>query len=191
MGFLGLLMDLCLVGYLESDSHFIVSLATLPVAGVLLIVRCFGVRICLATVTKVAAPRNQFSIRQLLILTFTVACLVSLGKWLEPHLLPVTAPLLRALNGLFRATVGLFLVWPVLGTRRPILPSIIAVAIAVGLGLCLLTWFPPFAWTVVTYWTTITAVEALSLVASLLVVRSCGYRLMQLAPRVSRESGVA
>ena len=92
MGYLGLLMDLCLVGYLTSDSHFIVSLATLPVAGVLLIVRCFGVRICLTTVTKVAAPRNQFSIRQLLILTFAVACLMSLGKWLEPHLLPVTNP---------------------------------------------------------------------------------------------------
>jgi len=180
MGYLGLLMDLCLVGYLTSDSHFIVSLATLPVAGVLLIVRCFGVRICLTTVTKVAAHRNQFSIRQLLILTFAVACLMSLVKWLEPHLLPVTNPFLLALNGLFRATVGLLLVWPVLGTRRPILPSTIAVAIAAGLGLCLLTWFPPFAWTVVPWWMTVISVEALSLVASLLVVRSCGYRLVRL-----------
>jgi hypothetical protein len=30
------------------------------------------------------------------------------------------------------------------------------------------------------FWTTITSVEALSLVASLLVVRSCGYRLLRL-----------
>jgi hypothetical protein len=87
------------VGYLTSDSHFIVSLATLPVAGVLLIVRCFGVRICLTTVTKVAAPRSQFSIRQLLILTFAVANPMSLGKWLEPHLLPVTNPFLLASCG--------------------------------------------------------------------------------------------
>ena len=41
------------------------------------------------------------------------------------------------------------------------------------------------------FWVTMTSVEALSLVASLLVVRSCGYRLVRLAPRVSREIGVA
>ena len=41
------------------------------------------------------------------------------------------------------------------------------------------------------YWVTMTSVEALSLVASLLVVRSCGYRLVRLAPRVTWESGVA
>ena len=96
-------------------------------------------------------------------------------------LAPCDQPFLLALNGLFRATVGLLLVWPVLGTRRPILPSTIAVAIAAGLGLCLLTWFPPFAWTVVPWWMTVTSVEALSLVASLLVVRSCGYRLTRLS----------
>jgi hypothetical protein len=38
-----------------------------------------------------------------------------------------------------------------------------------------------FAWTVVPWWMTVTFVEALSLVASLLVVRSCGYRLVRLS----------
>ena len=41
------------------------------------------------------------------------------------------------------------------------------------------------------YWVTMTSVEALSLVVSLLVVRSCGYRLVRLAPRITRENGVA
>ena len=68
VGYLGLLMDLCL-GEPYRDNHVIVSLATVLVAGVLLIVRCFRVRICLTTVTKTAVPRFQFSIRQLLILT--------------------------------------------------------------------------------------------------------------------------
>ena len=49
-------------------------------------------------------------------------------------LVPVTEPFLLALIGLVLATVGLISIWPVLGTRQPILPGIIAVGIAAGLG---------------------------------------------------------
>ena len=144
-----------------------------------MIVGCFRVRICVSTVPKTAVPRFQFTIRQLLILTFAVACLVSLGKWLGPDLVNVTEPFLAALIGLVLGAVGLLPVWPVLGTRQPILPSMIAVGIAAGLGFGLASLFPPLAG-LAAFWTTITSVEALSLVASLLVVRSCGYRLVRL-----------
>jgi hypothetical protein len=146
---------------------------------VLLIVRCFGVRICLTTVTKAAAPRNQFSIRQLLILTFAVACLVTLGKWLGPDLVPDTPSFVVESIGLLLAAVALISVWPVLGTRWPILSSVIAVATAAGLGFYFARLFPPLGG-LVAFWMTLTSVEALSLVASLLVVRSCGYRLVRL-----------
>lgn len=174
---LGLLLDIS-VGPPYRYNHVIVLLATVLVAGVLLVVRCFRFRICVTAVDRTAVPRFQFSIRHLLILTFAVACLVSLGKWLGPHLIPATEPFLLAMIGLLLATVGLITVWPVLGTRHPLLPSMIATGVAAGLGFGLTTWFHPFEMMIL--WTTIPFVEALSLVASLLVVRSCGYRLVRL-----------
>jgi len=85
-----------------------------------------------------------------------------------------------------RAAAGLISACPVLGTRRPILPSIIAVAVAVGLGFCLVTWFPPFAGTVVAYWMTVTSVEVLSLVASRL-----GLIIQPAIPAIASHSWIA
>ena len=178
MGYLGLLLDFG-VGEPYHDNHVIVSLATVLVAGVLLVVRCFRVRICLTTMVTTAVPRFQFSIRQLLILTTAVACLVSLGKWLGPDLVTVTEPFVLDLYGLVLATVGLISIWPVFGARPPILPGIIAVAMSAGLGFGL-TRLSPHAAGMPDVWITIPSVEALSLVASLLVVRSSGYRLVRL-----------
>jgi hypothetical protein len=175
---LGLLLDLS-VGQPYRANHVIVLLATVLVAGVLLVVRCFRFRICGTAVDRTAVHRFQFSIRHLLILTFAVACLVSLGKWLGPHLIPATEPFRLAIIGLLLATVGLMTVWPVLGTRHPLLPSMIATGVAAGLGFGLTRLFPHFAG-MTAVWTTIPSVEALSLVASLLVVRSWGYRLVRL-----------
>jgi hypothetical protein len=180
---LGLLLDLS-VGPPYRDNHVIVLLAVVLVAGVLLVVRCFRFRICGTAVDRTAVPRFQFSIRHLLILTFVVACLVSLGKWLGPHLIPATEPFRLAMIGLLLATVGLITVWPVLGTRHPLLPSMIATGVAAGLGFGLTKLNPLFAGTAL--WTTIPSVEALSLVASLLVVRSWGYRLVWLPVANSR-----
>lgn len=77
VGYLGLLLDLCRGGP-APENHLVLALATVLVAGVLLIVRCFRVRICVGVVDKTAVPGIQFSIRQLFILTTAVACLVSL-----------------------------------------------------------------------------------------------------------------
>jgi hypothetical protein len=66
------------------------------------------------------------------------------------------------------ATIGLLSIWPALGARRPLLPSILLIGVAAGVGFCVI--YLPLA----------TAIQALSLVASLLVVRSCGYRLVRL-----------
>jgi hypothetical protein len=181
---LGLLLDLS-VGTPYLNNQVIVLLATVLVAGVLLVVRCFSFRICVTAVDRTAVPRFQFSIRHLLILTFVVACLVSLGKWLGPHLIPATEPFRLAMIGLLLATVGLMTVWSVLGRRHPLLPSMIATGVAAGLGFGLATWFHALAGMTV-LWTTIPSVEALSLVASLLVLRSCGYRLVRLPVANSR-----
>jgi hypothetical protein len=176
--YLGLLLDLCL-GQPYRDNHIIVLLTTVLIVGVLLAVRCFRVRICLTTMVATAVPRFQFSIRQLLILTTAVACILSLEKWLGWQLFSVVETFLLAMIGCLLAAVGLISVWPVLGTRQPILPSTIAVGIAAGLGFGL-TKLSAHAAGMTAVWITIPSVEALSLVASLLVVRSCGYRLTRL-----------
>jgi hypothetical protein len=189
-GYLGLLLDFC-VGGPYRDNGIILSLAIVLVAGVLLIARCFRVRICLTPVAKAAVPPIQFSIRQLLILTFAVACLVTLGKWLGPDLVPDTPSFVVESIGLLLAAVALISVWPVLGTRRPILPSVIAIAAAAGLGFCFARLFPPVV-DLVAFWMTITSVEALYLVASLLAVRASGYRLVRLpSSRLTTTNGRA
>jgi hypothetical protein len=160
------------------NSSFLLSFVIVLVTGVLLIIRCFRVRICVPAVDQAATSPFQFSIRQLLILTFVVACMVTLGKWLGLHLIPASSLPDAALIGSVLAAVGLISVWPVLGTRHPVLPSLIVVVFAAGIGFIVGTLFVPIAgWRL--FWTTITSVEALLLVASLLVVRSCGYRLVK------------
>ena len=185
VGSLGLLLGVGVGERASEENYFIVSVGTALITGVLLVVRCFKVRICVATVDQAAAHRMQFTIRQLLALTFAVACLVSLGKWLAPHVMNVTGPLILTLIGLVLATVGLLSVWPALGARHPVLPSLILIVVAAGVGFCFAQ-FPPMSG-MASFWMTITSVEALSLVPSLLVVRSCGYRLVRLPLRRQGE----
>jgi len=180
VGSLGLLLAVGVGERASEENYFIVSVATALIIGVLLVVRCFRVRICVATVDQAAAHRMQFTIRQLLVLTFAVACLVSLGKWLAPHLMNVTELLLLTLIGLVFATVGVLSVWPALGARHPVLPSLIVIVVAAGVGFGFAQ-SPPMSG-MAGFWTTVTSVEALVLVASLVVVRSCGYRLVRLPP---------
>ena len=177
---LGLLLGVVGGEPAREENYFIVSVGTALITGVLLVVRCFRVRICVATVDQAAAHRMQFTIRQLLVLTFAVACLVSLGKWLAPHLTNATEPLLLTLIGHVFATVGLLSVWPALGARHPVLPSLILIVVAAGVGFCFAQ-LPPMSGTASSLMT-MTSVEALVLVASLVVVRSCGYRLVRLPP---------
>ena len=111
-----------------------------------------------------------------MILTFVVACLVSLGKLVQPHLsrgdLFIRILLLAVLFGV----VGVLPVWFTLATKRPILYGLGLVAVGTGAGYC-------YGWKVFgdeKIWATATATEAVAVIVSLLVVRSCGYRLVRL-----------
>jgi hypothetical protein len=161
----------------------IVVVATSCVLMPLLIVRCCRVVIHLDFSPAPAAGRIQFSIRHLMILTFVVACLVSIGKLVQPHLSrghPTTEILLLAL--LF-GVVGILPVWFTLATRRPTLYGLGLVAVGAGAGYC-------YGWKVFgdeKIWMTATTTEAVAVVVSLLVVRSCGYRLVRLASRPAEK----
>ena len=160
----------------------IVVVATSCVLIPLLIVRCFRVVIHLDSSSVPAAGRIQFTIRHLMILTFVIACLVSLAKLVQPHVsrgIPTFEILLLAV--LF-GVVGVLPVWFTLATTRPSLYGLGLVALGAGAGYC-------YGWKVLDnekMWATATATEAMAVIVSLLVVRSCGYRLVRLASSVQK-----
>jgi hypothetical protein len=173
VGYLGPQFGIC-IDDPGRETILIVAFATLIVSAVLLVVRCFGLRTRLDSDQKTSATEMQFSIRHLMILTLVVACLLALAKWQQRHLDLDDWPLLAAIATPF-ATVGLVAAWAVLGAKRPLIGVPVLFAVAVGAGYGLEKSFGPGPG--LTLWMTATLTEALSLTVSLLVVRSCGYRL--------------
>ena len=156
----------------NSKTFIVVVVATSCVLTPLLIVRFFGVVIHLGSSSVAPVGHIQFSIRHLMILTFVIACLISIGKLVQPLLFLL-------LIALTLGVVGVLPVWFVLATKRPILYSIGLVAVGACAGYCLGRW----ALGEEEIWTTATATETLAVAISLLVVRSCGYRLVRLPSR--------
>ncbi|MHB8974231.1 MAG: hypothetical protein ACYC4N_27670 [Pirellulaceae bacterium] len=165
----------------------IVVVVTLFVLMPLLIVRCCRVVMHLDSSSASAASRIQFTIRHLMIVTFVVACLVSIGKLVQPHLSrgDPTFELLQI--AILFGLVGVLPVWFTLATKWPILYGLGLVAVGAGAGYC-------YGWKVIgdeNIWGTATATEAMAVVVSLLVVRSCEYRLVRLPSRheVNKRAG--
>ena len=159
-----------------SVTFIFVVMATSFVAMPLLILRLFRVAIHLASVSAPPTGRIQFSIRHLMILTFVIACLISIGKLVQPYLSP--GPMIFQLLqiALTYSVVGVLPVWFVLATKRPVIFSVGLVAVGACAGYCLGRRFLGSE----EVYMTAAAVEAIAVVLSLLVVRSCGYRLVRL-----------
>lgn len=119
----------------------------------------------------------QFTIRHLLLTTTIVAVVLAIGKNI-PHLdeIIVISVVLCPCLGL----VELAVLWAALGFARPALRLSIALPAAFVVGLV-----PPFysgslrqqGWTTFVAWSCITGLQAAITAGTLLVVRSCGYRL--------------
>jgi hypothetical protein len=179
VGYLGPQFGTC-IDELDTEIVLLVAFATFAVASVLLVVGCFGPRIRLVSDEGTPTTRVQFSIRHLMILTFVLACLLALAKWLQPALDLRIVPILL-LIGLALALVGLVAVWAILGTKHPLAGTVVLLPVAAGTGLGVATFLPGPEFAI---WMTATLTEALSLVVSLFVIRSCGYRLRRRsAPR--------
>jgi hypothetical protein len=144
----------------------------------LLIARFLRVVIGLDSSLVASKGRIQFSIRHLMILTFVVACLTAISKWLHPHLREDELLWILSAAGVF-GLVGVLPVWFVLATRQPLRYSVGLVALGACVGYC----FTRF-WQIIdaSALTAATAIQMMAVCASLLVVRSCGYRLMWLGP---------
>jgi hypothetical protein len=163
----------------------VTMVATTPgiVTGVLLVARCCGVEPTRKSDTGAETRWPQFSIRQLLVLTLLMACLVSIGKWLLPRLDFFISPWLVLVIVLAFAFVGLTGVWTMLGVKHWLLGVLslagVALAGAWGLTAILPHGFP--------FWATVMMAQAGTLAGTLGVVRHHGFRLR----RRARKSGTA
>jgi hypothetical protein len=119
----------------------------------------------------------QFTIRQLMLLTFIVGVVLSMGRWLHPYFSDWFDLWEMSVYVLCFATVGLTSVWAVLGNSKPLVCLIPVLLIAVALGgveknlsSSVSLWF----------WITMMISEAAFTVSSLWVVRCCGFRLVRI-----------
>ena len=176
VGYLCLLLE---AGISESSVAMFLLLApsTTFVMMPLLIVRFLRVGVRPDSSLVTSKGRIQFSIRHLMILTFVVACLTTIGKWVQPDI-PQGVMFFRWLSIIVTfGLVGVLPVWFVLATKQPMLFGVVLVAVAACAGYCLGWILYEFGFGIVA-----TTTQATAVVASLLIVRSCGYRLVRLGP---------
>ena len=174
----GFLVPLLGIGIHEVNwaTFIVVAGATSVVTVPLLIVRSFRVAIHLGASPVEPTGRIQFSIRHLMILTFVVACVVAIGKLIQPHFPQGDVSFELLLFALTFGVVGVLPVWCILATRQPILYGLGLVAVGACAGFLL----GRGQFDNVELWMTATTIEVISVIVSLFVVRSCGYRLVRL-----------
>lgn len=125
-----------------------------------------------------ASEGFQFTIRHLLLTTAIVAVVLAIGKNI-PHLDEIVVIVVVVLCPCL-VLVELAVLWATLGFARPAMRLSIVLPAAFVVGLV-----PPFysgslrqqGWTTFVAWSCITGLQAAIIAGTLLVVRSCGYRL--------------
>lgn len=155
-------------------------LAVLPC--VLVALSTWFIRLFRGTLRRVeAGPTNvkeglQFSIRHLMLLTFAVACLTTVGKLLAPTLANIDILATVVVLGLCYVSVALASIWAILGTGHAVVRSFFVVVIAIMAGL--LAGYVVHHGGEIGFWLSTTALQAVLLIASLTVIRRAGYRFV-------------
>ena len=161
---------------LSEETVFVVVVAVLLVAAVTWIVRWLkGAMQQIHGSAPDAREGLQFTIRHLLVLTFVVACLLTIGKVLAPRLLHIHEISLLSVIALCFVCVALVAIWAMLGLGRVLLRSIVFFMIAAAMGWILARVVDRSDHI---FWISTTIFQATYLTASLLVIRSCGYRFL-------------
>lgn len=155
------------------------------VATPLLIARACRIVIQADSSAITLASRLQFSIRHLLVLTSVVACVIALGKVVQPRI----REWFNASEIVFYAAslilLGVVSSWLILATKRPVSYGVGLVAMSACSG-----YFPGLSsifGVTASGMTAFTATSTSVVVVSLLVVRRCGYRLVQLRKETAGE----
>lgn len=172
------------IGDLDSEASLLVVVAAVLVTMAFAPVRLFGGRIFRKSSPAASASFTQFHIRHLMILTCVVACLVTIGKKVHPHIVHGSFSFETLLVSCVFSIVGVMPVWFVLATRHAVPYGVGLVALGAFAGYCFGSWAAP---DFEMLWVTATTTETMSVVVSLLVVRWCGYRLARLPSRRPME----
>jgi len=164
------------IGKLSGEIISVVVAAVLLVAAVTWIVRWLkGAMQQIPDSTPDAREGLQFTIRHLLVLTFVVACLVTIGKALAPrlpHFHDVT--MLSAIAVCF-VSVALVAIWAILGLGQVLFRSLVLFVISAIVGWILARVIDEGD---DIFWTSTTILQATYLMGSLLAIRACGYRFL-------------
>jgi hypothetical protein len=161
----------------ELLSLLFVFLPTVTVAGAMLLVRGFVAKLQRPATATISPPVEglQFSIRQMMLFTLVVGCLLGIVRCLQPRHQD-NPTLLFATILLCCVSIAVTAVWAMLGQAPPI-RRVCAVSL---LGLLLgcisyLTAKGGELWA----WIATMMVAATVVLASLLIVRQCGFRLVR------------
>jgi len=203
---MGLLYLAVLNAVAETTGHdignFVFLLIALPtfaivVAVILTRLRYGRRRLCLASpgYTKSLSESFQFSLRHLFVFTTVVAIVSALGRFVKAHVVGDSVGwnvvFLTAIVGIIIPAfivVELAVIWAAMGIGRPVrrLPVVLPVSFVLGL-------VPPLfleqaGWRRYLFWSAMIGLQATITAASLLVVRSCGWRLVRGEPDGTQEA---
>lgn len=117
----------------------------------------------------------QFTIKHLLLLTFVVACLLTLGKALAPHVRASHLLAQLTVLAICFVSVALTALWAMLGLGNPWLRGLLVMGIAVGAGI---TVGYSLEISRIGFWIFVSLMQAVYLLGSLFVFRKLGYRLL-------------
>ena len=153
----------------------LVAVPTLLIGAISWLFRLFKAQL-VCNHQELVRPREglQFSIRDLMWLTFVVASLLTLGKLVLPFSQGMGITLVFAAVGIGIAAVALSSAWAALGSGNPMLRSVV-VAIVAGFAGGIIGGAVRFE--MIYFWIPTLLLHALLLTGALLVVRRCGYRL--------------
>jgi hypothetical protein len=159
----------------ERDFAGIATFTIVATAASLLVVRAKGVRCIRQGSAKSVTEPMRFSIGNLMLLIAAAAILITVARTLNEIPLPNKTIPLNIFFSLCIASVGLLAVWAVLGTAQPLWRGSIVFILSPILGVL----FAVAATANHGGWVLIILTMILysaSMLASLFVVRSCGYR---------------
>ena len=128
--------------------------------------------------------RLRFSIRGLMLLTVAFALLSAVARAFQSlQFLPTRLTLVNVFLSLCFVTIGFVAVWAVLGKAQPLVRAAVVLALSTILGVffAISVKAPTAGWV---YITLSMLLYSAALLASLLVLRSCGYRFVRHVKRL-------
>jgi hypothetical protein len=166
---------------LPGEPSLLVTMTTVGIAAVFGVVHWRYARLeCFPQHVSLTVQEGlKFSIRGLMILTFVAAVVLVGIRTLRENALTERPLLFVAAWSLCFAVVGMAAVWGGLGLARPLPRNAVVLLLSAVLGLLIIYSYDSGEPQSYFYSVSVMILQAAVLMASLLIVRSCGYRLVR------------